>query len=297
MAETNPNDTGPQLTEDQINDAMTASLNGEPEASAEDQVDAPETEQAPDAEDRGVKFDPEKFQQTNRELGNARREITKLTDMVSELREQITALSRKPTERQEAKVEDLRDELEDRIDRMTREGEWTPEQAALIRELRKSSGGSERTLKKLQEKLEQQDEQIRQQADELQASKWERAFNTQFPGLPAGSYQRLSKRAFDQAVEDLGEDADPNQLQGAANGYLIRMARTLSKNGTKVKAAKPEEEVVDKTARNKPAGSTKGADIARKGAAPPRDVSQLSTEELMELEAERLNEEGSLSPG
>lgn len=284
-----PNDAT-QLTDEQINDAMSQSLNGD-DAGATDQTDDASTEAEggeDQTQDKATQFDPEKFQKQNREVANQRREIGKLTETIQELRDEIKTLKTKPTERQQEKVDDLRDELEERIVRMERDGEWSPEQAALIRELRKSASGGDATLRKLQEKLDAQDQ-------ELQTLKWERAFNDQFPGLPAGSYQRLSKRAFDQAIEDLGKDANPNQLQGAANGYLIRMARTLSKNG-KPKPKDTEQVVVDKTARNKPAGSTKGADIARKGAAPTREPSQMSTEEIMELEAQRLNEEGSLSP-
>lgn len=294
MAETNTQQVQ-QLSDDQINDAMSQSLNGDDTGAEVETADVDETtEVETTAKDKGVPFDPEKFQQQNRELGNQRREISKLTDTIQELREEIRTMKSKPTERQQEKVEDLRDELEEQLQRMEREGEWSPEQAALIRQLRKSGNSGDKALRELQQRLQAQDQ-------ELQTLKWERAFYDQFENLPPGSYQKLSKRAYDQAIEDLGQDADPAQLQGAANGYLIRTARILNQKGKsngKVVAAKEADEqvVVDKTARNKPAGSTKGADIARKSAAPAQDLSQLSTEQLMELEAERLNDEGSLEP-
>lgn len=264
-------------TEDELDESLAESLTEQPKDD--------ESKDDPDAEG-GFKFDPEKFQKQNREVGNLKRELAELKELVKKRDE-----AKPPPPAAKAEPEhDETDELADDLAELQRNGFADEERAKKVfgrlgAQLKKAKKSSE--LEQVRQELETLRGELRATTTIHQQSA---IFNENFPELD-GQYARFNAKALRLAREDLGEDADPQQLVGAATSLLQRMAK-IAVRQAKAKPGASGTTDKDKTAMSKPAQSTKGTASAKRGGVPQTDLTELSDDDLRRIVAQGLEEAG-----
>lgn len=276
------------MSDEDVNKAMAEAFDAEndhAEIEAEPQPE-PKPKAKPSVEDDEdePKVTFEDVQKIRREQGNDRRERQEIKKTLTELTEMVKGL-RPTTERQvDAKDESL--ELITRAQKLVTNGSVDPETGELLTELVKRLGRPNAPdLKGVREQLQE----IVGNDHDLQDARSERLFNKANPEL-AGRYQELSDRAWEIVEEESSEGDSVEAKQAAANFALRRIVKTLkARHASKPKAASAN--TTDKTAKAKPAGSTKGAQTVTSSAAPSSkdDLANMTDEQIEEMVARGYN--------
>lgn len=246
-----------------------------------------------EADESEVKVDREKLQKQNRELGNLRRENQAIKQELSEIKDLLKE-SRKVAETKAEKT--VQQELQDEArDLMAEFSDLSDDDFVTAKSVKQAMKKQANALQKLIERFNEGEsaKEIRKELNDLKSrteasertSRASESFDEVYPELE-GQFQKWNRLAVEYAREQVGEDADPREIAGAATTYL----NLLAKRAVRTASKKSGSTVTDKTAVNKPATSTKGTSSAKRASAPADDLSKLSDIEVEQLMAEQLGE-------
>jgi len=238
-------------------------------------------------EPKEPKFDKEKFQKQNREVGNLKRQLEASKAEMAEIKRLLQERPKVETKVERVAQEDARDEVRELLDEVKGMADDDLISAKTYREsvsklgslIKKANKGEdvskiEKELAALREKLEGVETQT---SSSTAMSKAAAAFDETYEAL-SGQYQKFNSKAFKLAREELGEDADASAIAGLATGYLNALAKRAIKG-----IGKDTGTIKDKTANVKPAQSTKGTASVKKGAAPEPNLDELDMIDLRKI--------------
>lgn len=248
-------------------------------------------EQEPQEKNEGQepKFDREKFQKQNRELGNLKRELKKreerdaqrdaklaeLEAMLLKKPQADTAADRHDAENVKDEVSEMLESVKDRADDdLITVSEYKQAVGKLGSLIKKANNGGD--VNAIRDELEAMRAKLEKVEGETSNSsafrKAEEAWDENYP-TSAGQFKKFNSRAMKLAREQLNEDGNTPQVIGLAT-YLLNVL------GRKAEKQKPSGSTKDNTAMHKPATSTRGTASGKSGAAPGPDLDEADVMDL-----------------